>query len=98
MTKTTINLEAAQFLSSMHRRSFSFVGAAMLIRAHLTLTPGNRISRAALHTLFNTRTAPAIALIDEVLDMAFREDDQQMIYSPAVDRAVAPLHQASSTA
>ena len=89
MTMTTIAFEAAQFLSSMHRRSFSFVGAAMLIRAHLTLAPGNRLSRAAVHALFNTRTAPTIALIDEVMDMAFRVDDQQMVYSPAVDRAAA---------
>lgn len=89
MTKTTIAFEAAQFLSAMHRRSFSYVGAAMLIRAHLTLAPSNRLTRAAVHALFNTRTAPAIALIDEVMDMAFREDDQKMVYSPAIDRAVA---------
>ena len=89
MANTIISFDAAGFLSGMRRRSFAFVGAAMLIRAHLTLAPRNRLTRAAVHGIFNSRTAPTIALIDEVLDMAFRIDDSGLVFSPGVDRAVA---------
>ncbi|MEO5690112.1 MAG: hypothetical protein ABIR54_22355 [Burkholderiaceae bacterium] len=91
MTKTTIPFDAAAFLHSMRHRSFSFVGAAMLLRAHLTLAPSNRLSRAAVYELFRATTAQTIALVDDVMDYAFREDDQQMIFSPGIDRAMSPL-------
>ena len=94
MTNTTVSFEAAPFLSTTRRRSFSYVGAEMILRAHLTLTPDNRLSRASIHVLFNTRSVQAAALIDEVMDFAFCEDDKGMIYSPAIDRAMNATDQA----
>jgi len=89
MTNTIISFDAEGFLSGMRRRSFAFIGAAMLIRAHLTMAPRNRLTRATIHCTFNSRSTPTIALIDEVLDMAFRVDDTGFVYSPGVDRAAA---------
>ena len=91
MTNTIVSFEAAPFISTTRRRSYSYVGAEMILRAHLTLAQDNRLSRAAIHALFNTRSAQAAALIDEVMDFAFREDDKGMVYSPAIDRAASTL-------
>ena len=87
---TTISFDSTHFLLAMKHRSFAFVGAAMLLRAHLTLAPSNRLSRTAVYALFRATTPQTIALVDDVMDFAYREDDQKMIYSPAIDRAVAP--------
>ncbi len=81
--------DASRFLYSMRRRSFAFVGAAVLLRAHLELAPGNRLSRRAVHVLFQPKTANTAFLIDEVMDFAFREDADGLIYLPAIDRAAA---------
>jgi len=88
MNSKTISYQADEFLSSVWRRSFSYVGALMLIRAHLTLAPGNRLSRAELHRIFNTRTPQSVNLITEVIDLSFKEDSTG-VFSPAIDRAAA---------
>lgn len=88
MNKTTIPFDTTQFLHSMKHRSFAFVGAAMLLRAHLVQAPSNRLTRATVYQLFRVTTDRTRALVDDVMDFAFREEDQKMIYSPGVDRAV----------
>jgi len=89
MTKALLPCDASQFLYSMRRRSFAFVGAAMLLRAHLELAPGNRLSRTAVHILFQPKSANTLMLLEEVMDFAFREDADGLIYLPALDRAAA---------
>jgi uncharacterized membrane protein len=88
MNNTTIPFDAIQFLHTMKHRSFAFVGAAMLLRAHILCAPNHRLSRAAVYETFHAKTAQTLALIDDVLDFAFREDDLKMIYSPGIDRAM----------
>ena len=89
MNKTSVSFDASHFLLTMRHRSFAFVGAAMLLRAHLTMAPANRLSRAAVYEVFRVTTDRTRCLVDDVVDFAFREDDQKMIYSPGVDRAVS---------
>ncbi len=86
---TTISMDADKFLYSMRSRSFAFVGAAMLVRARLALEPSNRLPRTVIPELFRAKQPNAIALLDEVMDFAFREDEHGMIYSPSLDRAVS---------
>jgi hypothetical protein len=89
MTNALFPCDASQFLYSMRRRSFAFVGAASLLRAHLELAPGNRLSRGAVHVLFQPKSANTLMLLEEVMDFAFREDADGLIYLPALDRAAA---------
>ena len=88
MNNTTIPFDTTHFLQSMKHRSFAFVGATMLLRAHLVRMPGNRLSRAEIYVLFHVRSGPTLALIDDVIDLAYRADDEGRIYSPAIDRAM----------
>lgn len=88
MTNSTISLNADAFLYTMRGRSFAFVGAAMILRARLALAADNRLPRAFISQLFRARTVRVVALLDEVMDFAFCEDDKGMIYSPAIDRAM----------
>ena len=88
MTNSTISFNADAFLYTMRGRSFAFVGAAMILRARLALAADNRLPRAVIPHLFRAKTVRVLALLDEVMDFAFCEDDKGMIYSPAIDRAM----------
>ncbi len=97
MTKTELTQQAAHFIQTMKRRSFTFIGATTLLRAHLTIAPANRLSREAVHDLFHTQSAAVVALLDDVMDFSFSEDSDKMIYSPAIDRAMNATDQAGRT-
>lgn len=97
MTTPTANVpfDALQFLGHMRHRSFSYVGAATLLRAHLMLAPFNRIAREDVFAIFRA-TAPVVrVLIGDVIDHSFREDEHGMVYSPAIDRAAAASAEAA---
>ncbi len=88
MTTTNIPFDAPQFLTTMYRRSFAFVGCATLLKAHLTLAPNNRLTRDDIHHIFHAKTLITTTLIDDVIGIAFRTDDNGMVYCSVIDRAV----------
>ena len=89
MNKTPISFDVEDFLAAVRHRSFAYIGAQLLIRAHLTVAPSNRLSRGALHATFIAKTPAFRALIEEVVDLSFREDAAGLIFHPAIDRAAA---------
>jgi hypothetical protein len=89
VTVPLIDYDAERFLTLMAGKSFSYIGAAMLIRAHLLLTETYRMKPAQLYQVLRIRTLAARALVDEVLETTFRTDSEGYIYSGGVDRMMA---------
>ena len=90
-TSTTIPMidyDAERFLSLMAGRSFSYIGAALLIRAHLLLAETNRLKPVQVEHILRIHTQATRALIDQVITDSFSIDGEGYIYSKAVDRTM----------
>lgn len=92
MTATTtvpmFDCDAERFLKVMQGRSFSYIGAAMLIRAHLLITETNRLRPIQLDHILHINTTYSRGLIDQVLAGSFQTDSEGYIYSASVDRTM----------
>ena len=82
---TTKSTDPSDFLRDMRGVSFSKVGACMLIRAHMLLSPDHCMTRAGIHAALRTRTPFAIDLVTEVIDELFEVDEDGTIYTAGID-------------
>lgn len=85
---TTIPFDPERFLQDMHAVAFSKVGAFMLIRSHMLLTPDHCMTRAGIHAALRTRSPFAIDLVSSVIDELFKVDSDGFIFSPGLDANV----------
>ena len=85
---TTKSTDPSDFLRDMRGVSFSKVGACMLIRAHMLLSPDHCMTRAGIHAALRTRTPFAIDLVTEVIDELFEVDEDGTIYTAGIDAHV----------
>ena len=94
---TTKSTDPSDFLRDMRGVSFSKVGACMLIRAHMLLSPDHCMTRAGIHAALRTRTPFAIDLVTEVIDELFEVDEDGTIYTAERGsnriRAILPTNQ-----
>ena len=87
MTSTPmLDCNAERFLKVMQGRTFSYIGAALLIRAHLLITETNRLKPIQLDHILHINSTYSRDLIDQVLAGSFETDSEGYIYSASVDR------------
>jgi len=87
-TAPMIDYDAEKFLRLMSKKSFSYIGVAMLIRAHLLITETHRLKSIDIDHILHIRNANTRNLIDQVIAGSFKTDSEGYIYSTAVDRTM----------
>ena len=83
-----IDYGAEKFLDIMVGRSLKYIGAAMLIRAHLLIAENNRLKPVQIEHLLHVNSTYVRDLIDQVIEGSFKKDAEGYIYSTGVDQAV----------
>ena len=83
-----LDCNAERFLKVMQGRTFSYIGAALLIRAHLLITETNRLKPIQIDHILHINTTYSRDLIDQVLAGSFERDSEGYIFSASVDRMV----------
>jgi hypothetical protein len=81
--------DAERFLTLMSRKSFSYIGVAMLIRAHLFLAETNRLKPVQLNHILRVGSPMTQDMVDQVVADSFSMDADGYIFSVGVDRTVA---------